>query len=124
VHCDMFGLRLKQGAALTSHSTVEESEPPESNGRAGRLAWSSKTPEGLEIYHAWLVEDLEGQRVRILTQESQIGPVFAEWEEQKPNKMLLGHQDWLDGLITAAKGKQVHETNLEAIKFPVRQLDE
>jgi hypothetical protein len=75
--------------------TVEESEAPESNGRAGRLAWSSKTPEGLEIYHAWLVEDLEGQRVRILTQESQIGDVFAEWEAQKPNKMLLGHQDWL-----------------------------
>jgi hypothetical protein len=67
--------------------SVEESEAPESNGRAGRIAWSSMTPEGLEIYHAWLVEDLEGQRVRILTQESQIGPVFKEWEVQKPNKM-------------------------------------
>jgi hypothetical protein len=67
--------------------TVEESEAPESNGRAGRIAWSSKTSEGLEIYHAWLVEDLDGQRVRILTQESQIGPVFKEWEQQKPNKM-------------------------------------
>jgi hypothetical protein len=67
--------------------TVEESEAPESNGRAGRIAWSSKTPDGLEIYHAWLVEDLEGQRVRILTQESQIGPIFKEWEAQKPNKM-------------------------------------
>lgn len=97
--------------------TVEESEAPESNGRAGRLAWSSKTPEGLEIYHAWLVEDLEGQRVRILTQESQIGEVFAEWEAQKPNKMLLGHQDWLDGLITKASGKEVGETNLEAVGF-------
>lgn len=104
--------------------TVEESEAPESNGRAGRIAWSSKTPEGLEIYHAWLVEDLGGQRVRILTQESQIGPVFKEWEEQKPNKMLLGHQDWLDGLISAALGKEVKETNLEKIDFPVRQLDE
>jgi len=104
--------------------TVEESEAPESNGRAGRIAWSSKTPEGLEIYHAWLVEDLEGQRVRILTQESQIGPVFKEWEEQKPNKMLLGHQDWLDGLISAALGKEIKETNLEKIDFPVRQLDE
>jgi hypothetical protein len=103
--------------------TVEESEAPESNGRAGRLSWSSKTPEGLEIYHAWVVEDLEGQRVRILTQESQIGQVFAEWEEQKPNKMLLGHQDWLDGLITAANGKKVGGTNLESISFPVRQLD-
>ena len=104
--------------------TIEESEAPESNGRAGRLAWSSKTPEGLEIYHAWLVEDLEGQRVRILTQESQIGGVFKEWEAQKPNKMLLGHQDWLDGLVSAAKGEKVGETNLETIKFEVRQLDE
>ena len=103
--------------------TVEESEPPESNGRAGRLAWSSKTPDGLEIYHAWVVEDLEEQRVRILTQESQIGQIFKDWEEQKPNKMLLGHQDWLDGLITAASGKQVGGTNLEAVNFPVRELD-
>ena len=76
-----------------------------------------------EIYHAWVVEDLEGQRVRILTQESQIGQVFKEWEVKKPNKMLLGHQDWLDGLITAASGKQVEDTNLEAVNFPVRQLD-
>jgi hypothetical protein len=30
----------------------------------------------------------------------------------------------LDGLITAARGEQVNETNLEAIDFPVRQLDE
>lgn len=101
--------------------TVEESEAPESNGRAGRIAWSSKTPDGMEIYHAWLVEDLEEQRVRILTQESQIGKVFKEWEEQKPNKMLLGHQDWLDGLVTAAKGMQIQDTNLEAINFPVRK---
>ncbi|KAF2031568.1 hypothetical protein EK21DRAFT_62913 [Setomelanomma holmii] len=101
--------------------TIEESETPESNGQAGKLAWSSKTPEGLEVYHAWLVEDLDGQRVRILTQESQIGPIFKEWEEQKPNKMLLGHQDWLDGLVTAAIGDKVGHTNLEAISFPVRE---
>jgi hypothetical protein len=69
--------------------TVEESEAPESNGRPGRIAWSSKAPEGLEVYHAWLVEDLEGQRVRILTQESQIGPIFKEWEAEKPNKMCM-----------------------------------
>ncbi|KAH7068741.1 hypothetical protein BKA63DRAFT_93423 [Paraphoma chrysanthemicola] len=100
--------------------TVEESEAPESNGRPGRLAWSSRTSEGLEIYHAWLVEDIEDQRVRILTQESQIGKVFSEWEAEKPNKMLLGHQDWLDGLITMARGDKVGRTNLESIGFPVR----
>jgi FKBP-type peptidyl-prolyl cis-trans isomerase 2 len=67
--------------------------------------------------HAWLVHDLEGQRVRILTQESQIGDVFEEMEAKKPNLMLLGHQDWLDGLITAASGKEIGETNLEAVGF-------
>jgi hypothetical protein len=54
--------------------TVEECVPA-SASQTGRLAWSSKTPDGLEIYHAWIVEGLEGQRVRILTQESQNGPV-------------------------------------------------
>lgn len=82
----------------------------------------SKTEEGLEIYHAWVVEDLEGDRVRILTQESQIGDVFREWSVQKPNKMLLGHQDWLEGLVKAARGEEAGETNLESIDFPVRQL--
>jgi hypothetical protein len=48
--------------------------------------------------------------------------VFAEWAVAKPNKMLLGHQDWLDGLVMAAREEKVGETNLETIKFPVRQL--
>jgi hypothetical protein len=34
---------------------------------------------------------------------------------------VLGHQDWLDGLITAASGGEVGKTNLEAIGFPVRE---
>jgi len=103
--------------------SVEESIAPGSaEDKAGRLAWMSKTDDGLEIYHAWVVEDLEGGRVRILTQESQIGPVFKEWSEQKPNKMLLGHQDWLEGLVKAARSEKVGETNLESIKFPVRDL--
>ena len=95
---------------------VEESTPP-SQGSAGRIAWSAKL-EGdaetkVEVYHAWLVEDLDGGRVRILTQESQIGKPAAQFAGVKPNKMLLGHQDWLDGLVRMAKeGKRVDETNL------------
>ncbi|KAH9881889.1 hypothetical protein J1614_001060 [Plenodomus biglobosus] len=100
--------------------TVEESVPPAANGAAGRLAWSAKTEDGLEVYHAWLVEDLEGQRVRVLTQESQIGGVFREWEGKRPNVMLLGHQDWLDGLVAKAKGEEGgRETNLESVRFGV-----
>ncbi|KAJ4342628.1 hypothetical protein N0V87_000837 [Didymella glomerata] len=103
--------------------TVRESTEPKGKSE-GRLAWESKTPEGLAIYHAWLVQDLEGERVRVLTQESQIGPVFKEWSEQKPNKMLLGHQDWLDGLVSKVRGEKIEETNLERVGFPVRQLNE
>ncbi|KAJ4379734.1 hypothetical protein N0V86_004916 [Didymella sp. IMI 355093] len=103
--------------------TVRESVAPKGQTEA-RLAWESKTPEGLAIYHAWLIQDLEGERVRVLTQESQIGPVFKEWSGQKPNKMLLGHQDWLDGLVSKVRGEKIGETNLERVGFPVRQLDE
>lgn len=85
-------------------------------GRAGRIAWSAKldgsVEEKVEVYHAWLVEDLEGGRVRILTQESQTGKPAKQLSEMKPNKMLLGHQDWLDGLVKAAKGEKIGETNL------------
>ena len=92
---------------------VEESTPPGS-GKAGRIAWSFSLGEEVSGYHAWLVEDLDGGRVRILTQESQIGKPAAELREKKPNRMLLGHQDWLDGLVKAARGEELkgRETNL------------
>ena len=95
---------------------VKESVPP-SGRQAGRIAWSAKLDGDedtyTEVYHAWLVEDLEGARVRILTQESQIGKPAAQLAEKKPNKMLLGHQDWLDGLVSAARGEgKLKSTNL------------
>jgi len=96
---------------------VKESVPP-GRGQAGRLAWSAALEggeeEAVEVYHAWLVEDLPNARVRILTQESQIGKPAAALAGKKPNMMLLGHQDWLDGLVAAARGKEVvkEETNL------------
>ena len=96
---------------------VKESVPP-GRGQAGRIAWSAKLEggedEAVEVYHAWLIEDLPNDRVRILTQESQIGKAAAGLASKKPNVMLLGHQDWLDGLMAAAKGKKVvkEETNL------------
>jgi hypothetical protein len=100
---------------------VEEYHAPEGGvgGKPGRIAWSAELDgseeERVAVYHAWLVEDLEGKRVRILTQESQIGKPAAQLSDVKPNKMLLGHQDWLDGLIKAAGGEKVGETNLKAV---------
>ncbi|KAK8073549.1 hypothetical protein PG994_004448 [Apiospora phragmitis] len=107
---------------------VEESVPPPPPRTAAtekieqhpcRIAWSAKLDapnpeESVEVYHAWLIEDLEGGRVRILTQESQIGKPAAQLAEVKPNKMLLGHQDWLDGLVAAARGRKLGQTNLDA----------
>ncbi|RSH81347.1 uncharacterized protein EHS24_008790 [Apiotrichum porosum] len=81
-----------------------------SNGTPGRLAWSAaqdgKPEEKLDVYHAWIVEDLPGGRVRILTQESQIGEPAAQLAGERPNPMLNGHQAWLDGLVKAAKERR------------------
>jgi len=100
---------------------VVESTPP-AGGAAGRLAWTASlgekgSDEWVSVYHAWLVEDLAGGRVRILTQEAQNGKPAADLSQVKPNKMLLGHQDWIDGLVKAAKGEKVvkEETNLAKV---------
>lgn len=88
---------------------VVEYQAP-AGGVPGRLSWTAKqdgTPEErLDVLHAWLVEDLPGGRVRILTQETQIGRPAAEPARQIPNPMLNGHQAWLDGLVRAAAGKE------------------
>ncbi|MFC8520755.1 SRPBCC domain-containing protein [Streptomyces sp. NPDC057257] len=75
-------------------------------GAPGRLSWTAKQDgkpeERLDVLHAWLVEDLPGNRVRILTQETQIGQPAAALAAERPNPMLNGHQAWLDGLVSAA----------------------
>ncbi|MER5532948.1 SRPBCC domain-containing protein [Streptomyces mirabilis] len=45
---------------------------------------------------------LPGGRVRVLTQETQIGRAAAALATERPNPMLNGHQAWLDGLVGAA----------------------
>lgn len=75
-------------------------------GQPGRVAWHGWAGEGdtrLDVHHAWLVEDLPGGRVRVLTQETQKGKPAEELAKAKPNPMLNGHQDWLDGLVVAAR---------------------
>ncbi|MCX4090795.1 hypothetical protein [Nocardia sp. alder85J] len=81
---------------------------PPAPATPARLAWTAHQdgpPESrLDVLHAWLLEDLPGGRIRILTQESQIGTPAAELARRHPNPMLNGHQDWLDGLLRAARG--------------------
>ncbi|KAH8552235.1 hypothetical protein BGW37DRAFT_534069 [Umbelopsis sp. PMI_123] len=67
-------------------------------GQPARLSCTAKqdgTPEQQ-------LEVLPVNRLRVLTQESQIGKPAAQLAKQKPNPMLNGHQDWLDGLRDAA----------------------
>lgn len=74
--------------------------------QAGRIAWHGWAGEGdsrLDVHHAWLIEDLSENRVRILTQETQNGAPAIELASTKPNPMINGHQEWLDGLVAIAK---------------------
>ena len=52
-----------------------------------------------------LVEDLDHDRVRILTQETQKGKPAEELAKARPNPMINGHQEWLDGRVAAAGQK-------------------
>lgn len=79
---------------------------PPTNGQPGRIAWHGWAGEGdarLDVHHAWLIEDLPNGCVRILTQETQKGKPAEELAKAKPNPMINGHQDWLDGLVGAAR---------------------
>ncbi|HWU03588.1 MAG TPA: SRPBCC domain-containing protein [Novosphingobium sp.] len=84
---------------------VTECVPPAA-GQAARIAWHGWCGEGearLDVHHAWLIEDLPGGRVRILTQETQNGAPARELANARPNPMINGHQDWLVGLVAAAR---------------------
>ena len=81
-------------------------------GEPARIAWhgwagDEGSAERLDVHHAWLIEDLEGGRVRILTQETQNGQPAKELAQAKPNPMINGHQDWLDGLVAAASQAKI-----------------
>ena len=84
---------------------VVEYQAPE-NEQPGRIAWHGWSGEGedrLDVHHAWLIEVLPGDRLRILTQETQIGEPAKALAVAKPNPMINGHQEWLDGLVSAAR---------------------
>jgi hypothetical protein len=92
---------------LVVEAEVTEHQPP-APGRETRIAWRAwiDGPEdkAIDVLHAWIIEDLAGGRVRVLTQESQIGKPVQELARMRPNPMLNGHQDWLDGLVRTAQG--------------------
>jgi hypothetical protein len=75
---------------------TEQQEPPQ-----GRRA----PDERLDVHRAWFMEKLSGGRVHILTQEAQVGKPAQALAKTKPNSMINGHQDWLDGMVGAAKAR-------------------
>jgi hypothetical protein len=85
---------------------VTELDAP-ADGKPGRVAWhgwvEGDATTRLDVHHAWLFEDLSGGRLRLLTQETQKGAPAAELANIRPNPMINGHQEWLDGLIGAAR---------------------
>lgn len=93
-----FGFRVE--------AEVVEFEPPV-DGQPARVAWhgwvEGDADHRLDVHHAWLIENLPGNRVRILTQETQIGKPARDLAATTPNPMLNAHQEWLDGLSGAAK---------------------
>lgn len=74
-----------------------------------RLVWRSwqvvSPNEALEVDHAWIVEDLDHGAGRVLTHELQVGKPAAELARKRPIPMLLGYQDWLDGLVESRTRK-------------------
>jgi hypothetical protein len=90
---------------LPVEAEVVEYVPP-APGKPARVAWHGWVEDGadrrLDVHHAWLLEDLPGGRVRILTQETQIGMPAREMARTRPNPMLNAHQEWIDGLAAAA----------------------
>ncbi|MBW4741480.1 hypothetical protein KZY67_08200 [Prevotella melaninogenica] len=84
---------------------VVEFEAPKDG--IARIAWhgwaEGDADHRLDVIHAWLLEELPGNRLRILTQESQIGKPAAELAGT--NVMIDGHQSWLNGLVKAAQEK-------------------
>ncbi len=109
---DGSGPELSQGArfrfttfGFPVEAEVTEYEPPIA-GKPARVAWhgwvEGDAETRLDVHHAWLFEDLPGGRVRILTQETQKGKPAQELARTKPNPMLNAHQEWIDGLASAA----------------------
>jgi hypothetical protein len=107
------GPKLEKGDSFgfpPLRSEVYESVDPTS-ATPGRLAWlalqDGDEDQFLDVYHAWIVEDMPWGVVRIPTQECQIGKPAAQLSTTRPNPMLNGHQEWLNGRARFAKDREV-----------------
>lgn len=94
---ETFGFPVE--AQVVEHVAPQPGEP----ARVAWHGWAGSTPEDrLDVHHAWLLEDLSGGRVRILTQETQRGKPAQALAAAEPNPMINGHDQWLRGMVAAA----------------------
>ena len=100
---ETFGFPVE--AQITEYVAPSTSDP-------ARITWHGwvgavGAEDRLDVLHAWLIEDLADNRVRILTQETQKGKPAIALANAQPNPMINGHQDWLNGLVAAARARVV-----------------
>lgn len=76
------------------------------NGVAGRIGWQGWVQAGdhklIDAHCAWLIEDLPQDRVRVVWQESLLGPIAKELADARPNPVIAAHQEWVDGVVRSA----------------------
>ncbi len=89
-----------------THTVVTEVVAP-GPGVPGRLTWAGPLTQNgemvIDIAHAFLLEDLPGGRLRLLTQESELGPAAKELAITRPSPLVNAHLEWLDGLVRVAR---------------------
>ncbi|KAF7600111.1 MAG: polyketide cyclase [Candidatus Dactylopiibacterium carminicum] len=97
-HFETFGFPVE--AEVVEHVAPASGKP----ARVAWHGWAGSTPaDRLDVHHAWLLEDLPGGRLRILTQETQRGEPARALASAEPNPMINGHDQWLKGMIAAAR---------------------
>lgn len=108
------GPELRQGVRFNfsafgyppTHTTVSEVVVP-GPGRPGWLTWAGPLNQDgalvIDIAHAFLIEDLPGGRLRLLTQESELGPAAKQLATQRPSPLVNAHLEWLDGLVRVSR---------------------
>lgn len=98
------------GGLVVQAEITEYQEP--SSGVTGRLSWHGWVENGgvtvVDAWCGWIIEDLYGERTRILWQETLLGEPAKDMARQKPNPALLSHQEWVDGIANAAQNNSAN----------------